>query len=70
MNWNEWWFRNGLFWLFVLVLVVIIAGCSNKVDVLDPMPIDFGPHHKDTACQLHQILEEPRSPECRNLRLT
>ena len=81
MNWNEWRFRWGMFWLFVLVLVFLVAGCSNKVNVLDPhpfivpdnfqpMPKDFGPHHLDTTCKLHQLLEEPREPECSNLRLT
>jgi hypothetical protein len=74
MNWNEWRLKWGMFWLFVLVLIIVVAGCSTKVDVLDPHPFivpeNFRQDHLETNCKLHQLLEEPRGPECNNLRLT
>lgn len=70
MNWNEWRFKWGMLWLFVLVVVVILTGCSNNVDTLDQMPGDYQQDPQEYKCQIHQILEVPREPECRNLRLT
>ena len=70
MNWNEWRLKWGMFWLFVLVLIIVVAGCSNNVDTLDPKYRDFQQDPREYKCQLHQILEEPRGPECNNLRLT
>ena len=81
MNWHEWRMRWVMFWLFVLVLIIVVTGCSNKVDVLDPMPNDFGPHHQDVICEPHYVIGIVKAVEsdyweyhpgvdCRNLRLT
>ena len=83
MNWHEWRMRWVMFWLFVLVLIIVVTGCSNNVDVLewDPMPNDFGPHHQDVICEPHYVIgirnaveddywEYHPGLDCRNLRLT
>lgn len=70
MNWNEWRMKWGMFWLFVVVLVIVVAGCGGKPKLLDPMQENFQPDHLESDCPLHVILEESLGPKCRALRLT
>lgn len=63
MNWNDWQFRWMMLGVLVVVLLVIVTGCSNTVDVLDPMPNDFGPHHLDSACEPHYVIEYSNAVE-------
>ena len=69
MNWNEWRFKWGMFWLFVLVLIITVVGCGSKPNVLDPIDDNNYQEPPLDNCQITELMGRQPGPECENLRL-
>ena len=66
MNWNEWRFRWGMFWLFVLVLIVTLVGCGHKPTTIEP---EYHQEPPMSDCDIAEILGRKYNSECENLKI-
>ena len=69
MNWNEWRFRWGMFWLFVLVLIVTLVGCGHKPTNIKTIEPEYHQEPPMSDCDIAEIMGRKYNSDCENLKI-